>query len=136
MFRYEAHRASRMIRLHQPHLTSAIRPHYGDSIGWWDGNTLVIETINLPERLAYRGYSAKNMRLIERFTRIAPNKVEWSATIDAPTIWTRPWTYSYPMTEDNGQPIFEYACHEGNFGLANILTAGRAEDRKAAGNSR
>ena len=136
VFRYEAHRASRMIRLNQPHLTSNIRPHYGDSIGWWDGNTLVVETINLPERLAYRGYSAKNMRLIERFTRTAPNKVEWSATIDAPTIWTRPWTYSYPMTEDSGQPIYEYACHEGNFGLANILTAGRAEDQKAAGNRR
>jgi hypothetical protein len=130
VFRYEGMRASRMIRLNAPHRTSNIREHYGDSIGWWEGNTLVVETINFPERLGYRGYKAANMRLIERFTRIGPKTVEWTATIDAPSIWSRPWTYSYPMTEDNTQPIFEYACHEGNYGLANILTAGRAEEKK------
>jgi hypothetical protein len=132
VFRYESMRTSRMIRLNQPHLPPHIRPHLGDSIGWWDGNTLVVETTNFPERLDYRGYSLKNMRLIERFTRTAPNKVEWSVTMDDPNVYSRSWTYSYPMTEDNTQPIFEYACHEGNYGLANILTAGRAADKKAA----
>ena len=136
VFRYESQRASRMIRLHQPHLTSEIRPLYGDSIGWWDGNTLVVETVNFPKRLAYRGYSATNMRLIERFTRIGPKTVEWSVTLDAPSIWTRPWTYSYPMTEDNTQPIFEYACHEGNYGLANILTAGQVVGNRGSEPSR
>ena len=136
VFRYESQRASRMIRLHQPHLTSEIRPLYGDSIGWWDGNTLVVETVNFPKRLAYRGYSATNMRLIERFTRIGPKTVEWSVTLDAPSIWTRPWTYSYPMTEDNTQPIFEYACHEGNYGLANILTAGQVVGNRGSESSR
>jgi hypothetical protein len=132
VFRYESMRASRMIRLNQPHLPPDIRPLYGDSIGWWEGNTLVVETTNFPQRLEYRGYSANGMRLIERFTRIAPDRVEWSVTLDAPTIWTRPWTYSYPMTEDNTQPIFEYACHEGNYGLANILTAGQAVGNRGA----
>lgn len=132
VFRYEGMRASRMIRLNAPHRTANVREHYGDSIGWFDGTTLVVETINFPERVAYRGYKAHNVRLIERLTRTAPNKVEWTATIDAPTIWSRPWTYSYPMTEDNTQPIFEYACHEGNYALANILSAGRADGKKKA----
>jgi hypothetical protein len=78
----------------------------------------------------YGGYSAQDLRLIERFTRIGPKTVEWSMTFDNPKIWTKPWTYSYPMTEDITQPIFEYACHEGNFGLANILSAGRAVEAK------
>jgi hypothetical protein len=130
VFRYESMRTSRMIRLNQPHLPAHMRPHLGDSIGWWDGNTLVVETTNLPERLDYRGYSLKNMRLIERFTRIGPKTLEWTVTMDDPNVYSRPWTYSYPMTEDNTQPIFEYACHEGNYGLANILTAGRAADKK------
>ena len=136
VFRYEAMRASRMIRLDREHLSSDIRPHYGDSIGWWDGDTLVVETTNFPERLAYRQYSAKDMRVIERFTRTGPKSVEWSVTLDNPAVYTRPWTYSYPMTEDNTQPIFEYACHEGNYGLANILTAGRAADNKPADGGR
>ena len=130
VFRYETHRASRMIRLNQPHVSPTIRPQYGDSIGWWEGDTLVVETTNFPERVDYRGYSAKDLRLVERFTRIGPATVEWSVTIDNPAVYARPWTYSYPMTEDNTQPIFEYACHEGNYGLANILTAGRAADKK------
>jgi hypothetical protein len=129
-FRYEAMRTSRVIRLNQPHLSPAIRPLYGDSIGWWDGNTLVVETTNFPAGVEYRGYSAKDLRVIERFTRIGPKTVEWSMTFDNPKIWTKAWTYSYPMTEDTTQPIFEYACHEGNYGLANILSAGRAVDAK------
>lgn len=130
-FRYEAMRTSRVIRLNQPHLSQAIRPLYGDSIGWWDGNTLVVETTNFPAVVEYRGYSAKDLRVIERFTRIGPKTVEWSMTFDNPKVWTKPWTYSYPMTEDITQPIFEYACHEGNYGLANILSAGRAVEGKA-----
>jgi hypothetical protein len=136
VFRYETHRASRTIRLNQPHLTAGITPHYGDSIGWWEGNTLVVETTNFPPRIDYRGYSAKGLRVIERFTRIGPKTVEWSTTIDDPAVYSRPWTYSYPMTEDNTQPIFEYACHEGNYGLANILTAGKAVGNRGSEPSR
>ena len=130
MFRYESMRTARTVRLNQPHLGQTIRPLYGDSIGWWDGHTLVVETTNFPEAVDYRGYSAKDLRVIERFTRTAPKTVEWSMTFDNPTVWSKPWTYSYPMTEDDGQPIFEYACHEGNLGLANILSAGRTAEKQ------
>ncbi len=133
VFRYEAHRAQRIIPINRSeHISLKIRPHYGNSVGHWDGNTLVVETSNFPEDVGYRGYSAKNMRLIERFTRIAPGKVEWSVTIDDPAIYTRPWTYSYPMTENDTEIIYEYACHEGNYGLANILSAGRKADKNAS----
>lgn len=133
-FRYESMRTNRTIRLNQPHLSQTIRPLYGDSIGWFEGNTLVVETTNFPETVDYQGYSMKDLRLIERFTRTGPKTVEWSMTFDNPKVWTKPWTYSYPMTQDETQPIFEYACHEGNFGLANILSAGRAAE-KATGSS-
>jgi hypothetical protein len=128
-FRYEAMRTARVIRLNQPHISPTIRPLYGDSIGWWDGNTLVVETTNFPAVVEYRGHSALDLRVIERFTRTGPKTVEWSMTFDNPKVWTKPWTYSYPMTEDLTQPIFEYACHEGNYGLANILSAGRAAEK-------
>ena len=71
---------------------------------------------------------ARNLRLIERFTRIAPDKVEWTMTFDNPQIFARDWTFSLPMTEDDTQIIHEYACHEGNYGLANILSAGRVAE--------
>ena len=106
--------------------------YMGDSRGHWEGNTLVVETRNINEQVTFRfggGGSAKNQRLIERFTRIGPRKVEWTVTIDDPTTWTRPWTYSMPMTEDDTQLIYEYACHEGNYGLANLLSAGRADEK-------
>ena len=102
--------------------------YMGDSRGFWDDNTLVVVTENINEAMSYRGGSAKNQRLIERFTRIGPDSVEWSVTIDDPTIWTAPWTYSIPLTEDDAQIIYEYACHEGNYGLANLLTAARAAE--------
>jgi hypothetical protein len=137
VFRYEAIHEARLIALDgRPHVSSKLRSHMGDSRGHWEGNTLVVETTNFHEAMNYRDASSKNLRLIERFTRIAPDKVEWTVTLDDPTTWTRPWTYSYPMTEDNTQLIHEFACHEGNYGLANLLSAGRAADRKAGEGSR
>jgi len=129
IFRYEAQRTARTIRLYQPHLSPAIRPLLGDSIGWWEGPTLVVETTNFPETVDYRGYTMKDLRLIERITRLGPKTVEWSVTFDNPSVWSKPWTYSYPLTQDDTQMIFEYACHEGNFGLANILSAGRTAEK-------
>jgi hypothetical protein len=118
-----------------------IRSYLGDGRGHWEGNTLVVVTTNFDERMSIRGFGGRggtsipagNLRLIERFTRIAPDKVEWTMTFDDPGVWTRPWTFSLPMTEDDAQIIHEYACHEGNYGLANILSAGRAAEaqRKA-----
>jgi hypothetical protein len=104
----------------------------GHSRGHWDGNTLVVETAHFDERVPFRGYTAKNLRIVERFTRTAPNKVEWSMTIDNPAVYTRPWTFSMPLTEDDTQMIHEYACHEGNYGMANLLSAARAAEKKAA----
>jgi hypothetical protein len=110
----------------------ALRTHVGQSRGRWEGNTLVVETTNFRPDVMYRNVSAKNLRLVERFTRIAPQRVEWTMTIDHPSAWPRPWTYSLPMTEDDKQIIHEYACHEGNFGMANLLSAGREADKGKA----
>jgi hypothetical protein len=130
--RYEMIHESRIIPLDgRPHLSPAIRGYMGYSRGYWDGGTLVVETTNLHETANYRGAPGKSLRLIERFTRIAPARVEWTMTLDDPTTWERPWTYSLPMTEDDTQIIHEYACHEGNYGLANLLSAARAEERQA-----
>jgi hypothetical protein len=109
----------------------AVRTHFGESRGFWYGNSLVVESTNYHPDINAQGASGKNLRVVERFTRIAPDKVEWTVTLDDQTEWTRPWTYSIPMTVDNSQIIFEYACHEGNFGMANLLTAGRLAEEKA-----
>ena len=90
----------------------------GSARGRWEGNTLVVETKNFNERGAYRNANPETYTLIERFTPVGPNKVEWSVTIDDPATWTKPWTYSMNLTRDASQPLFEYGCHEGNYGLA------------------
>jgi hypothetical protein len=133
VFRSEMIHEARIIPLDgRPHASRGIVTHYGDSRGYWDGNSLVVETTNLhPETRVY-GASGPNVRVVERFTRIAPDKVEWTVTLDDAKTWVRPWTYSYPMTINESKPIFEYACHEGNFGMANLLSAGRLADKQGA----
>ena len=107
----------------------------GDSRGWWDGDTLVVETANfLRETSFMRGRASANLRLIERFTRVSPETLLYEATVDDPTVWSRPWTYEVPMRR-NDQPLYEYACHEGNYGLYNILAGARAEEAAAAASS-
>lgn len=129
----------------RPPLDSRIRSYLGDARGHWDGNTLVVVTTNFHPQMILRGFGARgagsgipadNLRLIERFTRIAPGKVEWTMTFDDPTVWPQPWTFSLPMTEDDAQIIHEYACHEGNYGLANILSAGRTAEAQTDGRRR
>ena len=130
VLRQEMVHEARMIALDgRPQPGAPVHPHFGTSRGRWEGNTLVVETMNIHPSMVYRNASAKDLRLVERFTRIGPNKVEWTVTVDSPSVYARPWTFSLPMTEDNTQLIHEYACHEGNFGLANLLTAGREADR-------
>jgi hypothetical protein len=131
VFRSEMIHEARIIPLDgRAFSNSVVRTHFGESRGYWDGNSLVVETTNVHPDMNVRGASGRNLHVIERFTRIAPNKVEWTVTLDDPTTWTRPWTYSYPMTINDAKPIFEYACHEGNFGMANLLTAGRLSDQQ------
>ena len=91
----------------------------------------MVETTNFREETAYRGADPQTLRLIERFTRVGSNTVMWTVTVDDPTTWTRPWAFAVPLTMDDGEPIFEYACHEGNYGLRNILSAARAEENAA-----
>jgi hypothetical protein len=108
-----------------------IASYIGAARGRWDGNTLVVETKNFNDRGAYRNANPDSFVLVERFTPVAPNKVQWSVTINDPATWTRPWTYTMQLTRDSSQPLFEYGCHEGNYGLRNILSAARAEEAAA-----
>jgi hypothetical protein len=110
-----------------PHLSQEVRQWVGDSRGRWDGETLVIETTNFLRETHFEGSSA-NMHLIERFTRIGPETLIYEFTVEDPTMWTKPWTAQIPMVK-NESPIFAYACHEGNYGLVNILTGARAQER-------
>ncbi len=112
------------------HLEGSVRQWTGDSRGRWDGDTLVVETTNfLRETNFQRGATTPSLTLIERFTRVDGDTLQYDVTVDDPTVWTRPWTYSVPM-QRNQYPLYEYACHEGNYGLFNILAgaAVSAED--------
>ena len=130
VFRSEMIHEARIIPLDgRAHAAPSVRTHYGDSRGYWDGNSLVVETTNIHPDMVVYGASGGNLRVVERLTRIAPDKVEWTVTLDDATTWLRPWTYSYPMTINETKPIFEYACHEGNFGMANLLSAGRMAEK-------
>jgi hypothetical protein len=134
--RYEMIHETRVIPVDgRPHVGNSIRLYMGNARGYWDGDTLVVETTNFTDKTPYR-QSTPNMRLVERFKRTAPDKVEWSVTVDDPATWSRPWTFSMPLTQDASQPLFEYACHEGNRGLRNILSGGRVQDAEESANER
>ena len=110
----------------RPGLDPDIRQWHGDSRGYWDGDTLVVETRNfLRETNFQRGATTANLTLTERFTRVNEDTLRYDATLDDPTVWISPWTYSVPMQRLD-QPLYEYACHEGNYGIYNIL-AGAVE---------
>jgi hypothetical protein len=111
----------------RPRLPSAIRQYKGDSRGRWEGRTLVIETTNFLRETRFRGSSA-NLNLVERFTRIDANTLLYEFTVNDPRTWTRPWTAAIPMKKVDA-PIYEYACHEGNYALRNILAGARAQEK-------
>jgi hypothetical protein len=128
--RYEMIHESRIIPLDsRERLGPVLSSDMGDARGRWEGNTLVVETSNFNRRTAYRGGNTKALRLVERFTPMAPDKLLWSVTVNDPTTWTRPWTFAMNLTKDESQAPFEYACHEGNRGLPNILSASRSEGK-------
>ncbi|HEV8393518.1 MAG TPA: hypothetical protein VGQ37_04555 [Vicinamibacterales bacterium] len=127
--RYEMIHETRVIRLDDSPRTG-LRTHMGEARGHWEGNTLVVETTNFDPRTAYQNGSAK-LTMVERYRPVASNKIEWSVTLTDPDTWTKPWTFGMTLTEDPGQPLFEYACHEGNYAMRNILSAARAEDARA-----
>jgi hypothetical protein len=116
----------------QPHSGKDVHLDMGDPRGHWEGDTLVVESTNFRERSVYQNANADRLTLVERFTRTAPNTVRWEVTVDDPTTWTKPWTFAMPLTLDNSQPFQAYECHEGNYGVPNILSATRAEESAAA----
>jgi hypothetical protein len=130
---YEMIHETRVIPLDgRSHVGRGIRTYMGDARGHWDGNTLVVETTNFKDQIAYRGADSGTLRLVERFRAVGPTAVEWSVTVDDPATWTRPWTFAMALTKkDATQRPFEYACHEGNYGSRNILSAARAEEKAA-----
>jgi hypothetical protein len=120
---------ARIVRMNAQHLPKTIRKWMGDSIGHWDGDTLVVDTTNFTEKTRFRG-SSENLHVVERFTRVDDRALLYRFTIDDPTTWEKPWTgeYVWPATDEH---IYEYACHEANYALENILRGARQRDREA-----
>ena len=118
----------------RPHLSPSLRSYLGDSRGHWEGETLVVETTNFhPNGNPMGGYTAlsdQNLRLIERFRRTAADTLEYTFTVDNPTMWTRPWTAVINWKQAKGE-LYEYACHEGNYSLPGMLTGARADEAAA-----
>jgi hypothetical protein len=115
----------------RPHLSSAIRRWMGDSVGHWEGDTLVVDTTNFTDKTHFRG-SDPNLHVIERFTRTGADSLQYRFTIDDPSAFTRPWTGEIVMNRVPG-PLFEYACHEANYSMANMLSGARAQEKAGEG---
>lgn len=107
----------------RPHIPAAISQWHGDPKGHWEGDTLVVDSTNFSSKAEFQRAGA-NLHLIERFTRVGPNMLQYEFTVEDDTTWERPWTVAFPMTLGD-EPIYEFACHEGNYGLLNILSAAR-----------
>jgi hypothetical protein len=109
------------------HIRSSIRQWMGDSVGRWEGDTLVVDTSNFTDKVLYRG-AAESLHLVERFTRVGPGEIDYRVTIEDPTTFSKPWTVAIPFI-NTGEDLFEYACHEGNYGMEGILSGARAEEK-------
>jgi hypothetical protein len=114
----------------RPHLPSTVRSWLGDSRGHWEGNTLVVDTTNYKAG-AFMNASEK-LHVVERFTRTGPDSLKYEVTVDDPATWTKPWTVMIPLGHSRDS-LYEYACHEGNYGMQGILQGARAEEKAAAG---
>jgi hypothetical protein len=112
----------------RPHLQT--RQWKGDSRGHWEGDTLVVDTTNFRRETSLPGSTA-SMHLTERFTRTGPDSLLYEFTVDDPSTWTKPWTAALPMSRIDA-PVYEYACHEGNYAMAGILAGARADEKAAA----
>jgi hypothetical protein len=134
-FRHEMIHEPRIIPIGAgPHIGSAIKQYMGDARGRWEGGTLVVETTNFTDQMSigFNGNGLRHsdaMRLTERFTRVSADAIEWEVTIDDPKTYTKPFAMALLMTSAPGYQVFEYACHEGNYGMPHILSAARAEEK-------
>jgi hypothetical protein len=107
-----------------------IRRWLGDSVGRWEGDTLVVDTINFKPQVNFRG-SSENLHVIERFTRTDANTILYKVTVDDPTTWTRQWSAEIPLKVTD-ERLYEYACHEANYGLVGVLRGARAQEKRDA----
>jgi hypothetical protein len=112
----------------RPHLPAGVTTWMGDPRGRWEGDTLVVETTNFSGKVNFKG-STDRLRVTERFTRTGPDTIEYRFTVNDDTTWTSPWTVELPLVR-NDERVYEYACHEGNHGLRNIMSQARALERK------
>jgi hypothetical protein len=121
---------ARIVRMNAAHLPPTIRKWMGDSIGRWEGDTPVVDTTNFSDKTRFRG-SSENLHIVERFTRVDAKTLLYRFTVEDPSTWTRPWTgeYTWPATDEQ---VFEYACHEGNYAMGNILRGARLKEAKEA----
>lgn len=115
------------------HVGPAVRQWLGDSRGHWDGETLVVETANFTNKIRQRAGTVaggdENLRVVERFTRVDADTIDYRVTVIDPTVWTEPWTVAAPMITMDGE-LYEYACHEGNYAVPNALRGSRAEEQQ------
>ena len=135
--RYEHIHETRVIPLNGGrHVGRAIQSYIGDARGHWERDTLVVETTNFKRGMTYfpgtlraalSGVDSAALRVVERFTPLSPDTMRWSVTVDEPSTWVRPWTFENNLTRaEPGQQLYEYACHEGNYGMRNLLGTARA----------
>jgi hypothetical protein len=135
--RYEMVHDTRIIPLDgRPHLSKDVHTYMGDPVGHFEGNTLVVETTNLNDKMGVGPNGgglpySEDTKLIERFTRMPGNVINYELTVDDPRTYTAPWKVAFPITQEPGYKVFEYACHEGNMSLRNAFLARRAEKQKA-----
>jgi hypothetical protein len=122
---------ARIIRMNAKHVEPEVRKWLGDSIGQWEGDTLVVETTNFTDQTRFRG-SSRDLKVTERFTRVGANNILYKATMEDASTWTKPWTLELPFAAING-PIYEYACHEGNYAIVDILAGARKIEAEAQG---
>ena len=119
----------RHIRLNATHRRDGIKPWLGDSIGWWEGGTLVVETLGYEPRQGFYGSDGKALRVTERFTRRSPTRLLYQFRVEDSTAFSRPWGGEYEFSPSGG-PVYEYACHEGNYALPNLLAGARKAERE------
>jgi hypothetical protein len=115
----------------RPHLAAGVPQWLGDSRGHWEGNTLVVDTTGFASKNGFQG-SREGLHLVERFTRIDADNIKYEFTVEDPMTYTRAWTAASVMRKEPAGRIYEYACHEGNIGLAGILGGARVQERAAA----
>jgi len=139
IIRYEMIHETRIIPLDgKPHVDAGVKSYMGDARGHWEGNTLVVETTNLVGNTNGIGLNgggtphSSELRLVERFTRVSPKQIDYSAVIDDPKTWVNPWTIQFPLNRDDNFTVYEYACHEGNYGMLDMLSGARADEAAAA----